>query len=258
MIIDRVFLNKLKDFGLNSYEIKLWTALLGKGISTAGELSDMANVPRSRSYDVLESLEKKGFVIMKLGKPIRYLAVPPEEVIVRIKKNLKTETQEKLKVIEKDEKEIIGELTSIYEKGISGVNPSEFSGVIQGRDAILDHLRTMFKKSQNSIIIHSTPNGIKRKITSLEPILKKLNKKGVKIKISTQDEKKEDLITKQIGDYKKLKLNSRFCIIDNDKIVFMLNSDEETHPDFDTAIWITSKYFVNSFKSIFEHFWNNN
>ena len=62
MIVQKDFLNKLKDFGLNSYESKLWIALLSRGVSTAGELSDIANVPRSRSYDVLESLEKKGYV----------------------------------------------------------------------------------------------------------------------------------------------------------------------------------------------------
>jgi len=43
----------------------------------------ISNVPRSRTYDVLESLEKKGFVVMKLGKPIKYIALPPEEVIER-------------------------------------------------------------------------------------------------------------------------------------------------------------------------------
>ena len=83
MIVQKHFLNKLRDFGLNSYEAKLWTALLSRGISTAGELSDIANVPRSRSYDVLESLEKKGFVVMKLGKPIKYIAVSPKEVVER-------------------------------------------------------------------------------------------------------------------------------------------------------------------------------
>ncbi|MBR9690362.1 TrmB family transcriptional regulator, partial [Candidatus Woesearchaeota archaeon] len=64
MIVEKNFLEKIKEFGLNTYESKIWTALLSRGVSTAGELSDIANVPRSRSYDVLESLEKKGFVIM--------------------------------------------------------------------------------------------------------------------------------------------------------------------------------------------------
>jgi len=100
MIVQKDFLNKLKDFGLNSYEAKLWTALLSRGVATAGELSDIANVPRSRSYDVLESLERKGFVVMKLGKPIKYIAVPPQEVLERVKKNMKEDADERIKRLE--------------------------------------------------------------------------------------------------------------------------------------------------------------
>ena len=43
MIIETKFLNKLKEFGLNSYEAKIWTALLSRGVSSAGELSDISN-----------------------------------------------------------------------------------------------------------------------------------------------------------------------------------------------------------------------
>ena len=49
MLIEKKLLSKMKEFGLNSYESKVWTALLSRGVSTAGELSDIANVPRSRS-----------------------------------------------------------------------------------------------------------------------------------------------------------------------------------------------------------------
>ena len=101
MIVHKEFLTKLREFGLNSYESKLWSALLSRGSSTAGELSDISGVPRSRSYDVLESLEKKGFILMKLGKPIKYVAVPPEEVIERIKKKINQETISQLNLLAK-------------------------------------------------------------------------------------------------------------------------------------------------------------
>ena len=49
MIVKEEFLSKIRTyFGLNLYEAKIWTALLSRGIATAGELSDIANVPRSR------------------------------------------------------------------------------------------------------------------------------------------------------------------------------------------------------------------
>ena len=84
MIVNEEFLKKLRSsFDLNIYEAKVWTALLSRGVATAGELADISGVPRSRSYDVLENLEKKGFIIMKLGKPIKYIAVKPEEILKR-------------------------------------------------------------------------------------------------------------------------------------------------------------------------------
>src|SRR3989344_1057700 len=98
MIIQENFLKKLRSaFDLNIYEVKIWTALLSRGIATAGELSDISNVPRSRSYDVLEALEKKGYDVMKVGKPIKYIAVQPEEVIKRVKNSVKNSADEKLK-----------------------------------------------------------------------------------------------------------------------------------------------------------------
>ena len=99
MIVQKDFLNKLKDFGLNSYESKLWIALLSRGVSTAGELSDISNVPRSTAYDVLESLEKKGFIVVKVGKPIKYLAVPPREVVERVKKRVVEEADQKNRIL---------------------------------------------------------------------------------------------------------------------------------------------------------------
>ncbi len=101
MIVKDEFLSKLRRyFSLNLYEVKIWAALLSRGVSTAGELSDIADVPRSRSYDVLESLEKKGFVVMKLGKPIKYIAVAPTEVLEIVKKNVKVDSQERIKRLE--------------------------------------------------------------------------------------------------------------------------------------------------------------
>src|SRR3972149_1983698 len=129
MLVQKDFLNKLKDFGLNTYESKIWTALLSRGVSTAGELSDIANVPRSRSYDVLESLEKKGFVIMKLGKPIKYLAVPPKEVLERVKRNVKKDADDQVKRLESLKgTDVITELNSLHTQGVELIEPTDLSG----------------------------------------------------------------------------------------------------------------------------------
>src|SRR3989344_2117501 len=119
MIVNGEFLSRLrKIFDLNLYEVKVWTSLLSRGVSTAGELSTISYVPRSRTYDILESLEKKGFVVMKLGKPIKFLALKPEEVIERVKKHMLFTAQEKTKRLEVlKEDEVLEELNSLFTQG---------------------------------------------------------------------------------------------------------------------------------------------
>src|SRR5512137_2658824 len=135
MIVRDDFLSKLRRyFGLNLYEVKIWTALLSRGVSTAGELSDIANVPRSRSYDILESLEKKGFIIMKIGKPIKYIAVDPFEVVDRVKKNVAAEAAHQAQVLETlKDSDVIHELKLLHKNGVEMVDPADITGALKGR-----------------------------------------------------------------------------------------------------------------------------
>jgi len=180
MIVKEEFLSKLRRyFSLNLYEVKIWTALLSRGVSTAGELSDIANVPRSRSYDVLESLEKKGFVVMKLGKPIKYLAVPPKEVLERVKKNVHDEAKEQIEKIEELKKtEIVNELNTLHTQGIELVEPSDLSGSLKGRHNLYNHLELTIRNAEESVCIMTTSQGLMRKIEGFKPTLEKLKKRG--------------------------------------------------------------------------------
>ena len=85
MIVKPDMVKKVKEyFNLNIYETKVWLALLSKGIVTAGETAELSGVPRSRTYDVLESLEKRWFAIVKFGKPVKYIAVDPNAVLEKM------------------------------------------------------------------------------------------------------------------------------------------------------------------------------
>ena len=166
MIVKEEFLSQLRRyFSLNLYEVKIWTALLSRGVSTAGELSDIANVPRSRSYDVLESLEKKGFVVTKLGKPIKYIAVAPSEVVERVKKNMKEEADDKIKRLDKLKgTEVLTELTTLHTQGVELVEPSDLSGSLRGRHNLYNHLELTIRNAEESVTIMTTPQGLMRKV----------------------------------------------------------------------------------------------
>ena len=264
MIVQDDFIKRLRSsFDLNIYEAKIWTALLSKGIATAGELSDISDVPRSRTYDVLESLEKRGFVVMKLGKPIKYLAIKPEEVVKRVKKSLVDEATVQVKSLESIEgTDFFKELNLLHKNGISHIDPTTISGSIKGRNNIYNHLSTMLEGAQKSITIVTTETGFSRKLDYFDHILKKLSNKGVKIKIAAPVSK-EALLNKSVKsaldyiDVRRInKMSARFILVDSKELVFMLNNDDNVHENYDVGIWINSPFFVNAVESLFEINWS--
>jgi len=255
MIVQESFLKKIKDFGLNSYEAKIWTALLSRGVSTAGELSDIANVPRSRSYDILESLEKKGFIIMKIGKPIKYISIPPEEVVERIKKKISLKAQENSKILDQlKSSDILKELNTLHTQGINIINPTELTGIIKGRNQIYNHLNTMIKNAKKSIILMTTEEGLIRKHKHLKKALKKASEKGVRIKILSHLTNKSKEITKELKKFTDIHnikgYNGRFCIIDDKELAFMLLDDTSVHQSYDVAVWVNTPIFTSTLRKI--------
>ena len=181
MIVKEEFLNMLRQyFSLNLYEVKIWTALLSRKVETAGELSDLAVVPRSRTYDVLESLEKKGFVMVKLGKPIKYIAISPTDVIDRVKKRVAEKSEEKLDKLEAlRDSEVLKDLEQLHEQGIQLVEPSDLSGARKGRYNLYNHLEAMVKSAESEVIIMITSTVFLRKIEALKGVYEELQDREV-------------------------------------------------------------------------------
>lgn len=260
MIVKEEFLSKLRRyFALNLYEVKIWAALLSRGVATAGELSDIANVPRSRSYDVLESLERKGFVIMKLGKPIKYIAVPPTEVLERVKKNLKEDSDERINRLEElKSTDVLSELNVLHTNGIELVEPTELSGILRGRHNLYSHLELSIRNAQQSVTIMTTPQGFIRKVEGLKPVFEKLKKKGVKIRIAAQFTKETKDALKDVSEVAEVRhadSKARFCIVDGKELVFMIMDDQEVHPTYDVGIWVTTPFFASALEGMFNVAW---
>ncbi len=261
MLMNEEFLKKLRSaFDLNIYEVKIWTALLSKGVASAGELSDISDVPRSRSYDVLESLEKKGFVIMKLGKPIKYIAVKPEEILKRVKNSIKGYADNKVKVLEKVRDEtVFKELELLYKQGIEHIDISTISGAIKGRKNIYDHLETMLSNATKTVNILTSPTDFVRKAENFRSLFKKLKDKGVKIKIATKVTNENKKLIKDISEFAEIKnangLSSRFCVIDSKDVMFMILDDKDVHENYDTGIWVNTPFFASALDNLFIQNW---
>jgi sugar-specific transcriptional regulator TrmB len=230
-------------------------------MTSAGELSDIANVPRSRSYDVLESLEKKGFVVMKLGKPIKYIAVPPAEVIERVKKTILEDAEKQSSVLENLKKsEVLNELNVIHKKGITHVDPVDLTGAVKGSTNLYSHLNSAIRNAEKQVSIITTEKGIIRKSTVLKNALSKAKNQGVKIKIAapmTKNNKNAAKVLSAYGQVKKVDaVKTRFCVIDGKSVVIMAMDDTDIHPKYDFGVWINTEFMAKAFDNIFNMLWS--
>ena len=91
--------NLLHKIGLTEAEAKVYLALLKNGSGSGYEASKQAGVPRSKIYNMLESLVTKGFVLYTGAESgNRYAAVAMEE----ISRRLMRETEDTLEELKED------------------------------------------------------------------------------------------------------------------------------------------------------------
>ena len=106
-------------------------------------------------------------------------------------------------------------------------------------------------------MIQTTETGINFE-KELKNAFKKANANGVKVCLAAPISVKNREIVKELCKYAEVRSTddiNRFCIIDNDQIVFMLADDADVHKSYDAAIWVKSPFFVASFKKMFDAGW---
>jgi len=253
MLVKTELISRIKDyFDLNIYETKVWLALLGKGAASAGEVAELSRVPRSRTYDVLESLEKKGFAIIKLGKPVKYIGVKPNLILEKLKNNVRNDAEERIQILGniKSTNEFI-KLEELYKGGINPVKREDLSAAIKGRSNISNYLREILQNASQEVIICTNAEDIGSKIKLFQQTIESLNKNNIKIKFALSgDEKMIKKLETVFGTkIKKIDVDSKFFIVDRKEMLFYLakNSGPE-----DTAIWLNSEFFAQAFAVLFE------
>ena len=261
MVASQHVLDALKQIGLNLYERKLWVALLSRGTATAGELSSLSKVPHSRTYDVLESLAEKGFVMAQASKPLKYLAIAPSEALERAKKKLKEDfeiTAERITKLQSSN--IVKELDKIFKNGVQLVEPGEMTGALKGRKALHNQLDSLFKAAKESISILTTLEGLNELHTNHGDLLKRISGKGVKVRIAIPNSKEAVQSAsrfKGLAEIRKVDkpIEGRFAIIDNSHFVIAL-TDEQIHPTQDYSLWAQSEHVAASvIAPLFDMLW---
>lgn len=257
MIVNQELVKRIKEyFNLNIYETKVWLALLSKGIASAGEVAELSGVPRSRTYDVLESLEKRGFAIVKIGKPVKYISVKPVEVLEKMKNKTMLEAQEKVDSLAKlkSTQEYV-ELEQLHNSGISPIKSAEITGSLRGRSNILSKVRELIENAKKEVLICTTAEDFEDKSRVIAPVLQKLAKGDIRLRIalSGEPEKIKKLSSKFNLKIKPTDSRARLFVADKKEVFFMVtheNSEDEM------GVWLDSPFFSESLSGMVENSFN--
>ena len=83
----------MESLGLTGYEIKVYLSLLELGSMTASDISKKSGVPYSKIYEVLNTLEDKGWLESNSSRPQKFFPKSPltalEAIRMRIESGIK-------------------------------------------------------------------------------------------------------------------------------------------------------------------------
>jgi sugar-specific transcriptional regulator TrmB len=134
----------LSDLGLTSYETQAYSALVEKGAMAASQVSEHSNVPYSKIYETLNSLEKKGWIETKTGRPTQYYPKSPSEALQAAKLHLR----EKMKSWEHIMKR---ELQPLYEQREFREKPDIW--ILRGEHNVLAKLKEMLVRARRELMV---------------------------------------------------------------------------------------------------------
>lgn len=241
--------------GLTDYESKVYLSLASLISANAFEISDASGVPRSRTYDVLKSLYKKGFVDLTRGKPIKYNVVPPQDVFEKSRKTIKEQL---------DEAE--SEVTTIYENQIPQFQAPIW--LIYGSEKIVKKEIEIISRAKDSLHL-AAGLMFHDEIPNLYESLQKALKRGVQTRIisapySITDKENIDISTKLSGLDCEIKTFQipylKVVIRDKKEMLLVFSKFSEGSVISQTAIGVWNQYteFVETIADLYNLVWNMN
>ena len=226
----------MKEFGLNLYEAKAYISLLKYGTTNAYRISKESGIPRSRIYDVLESITKRGMAMVEeSSENIKiYTAVPSTIFLDRIKREW-----------ENDYEEVKNDLESLE---VEDKKQDVYVFTVKGMENITAYCRQLLKESEHHVVLSVWPHMYE----ILLPELKECKKRGCRILgISHEVENPLEGIEKhsKSKNHKTIENIPWFILsIDSKKLLYgySVEADKDTFYTEDTThIYIMEEYVLH-------------
>ncbi|MEM2110779.1 MAG: TrmB family transcriptional regulator [Candidatus Bathyarchaeia archaeon] len=232
----------LREIGLTEYEIRAYLYLLQAGEITASQLSENTDVPYSKVYEVLNSLEKKGWIKNQGGRPRLYYPKSPTEALEATKLRLDN-------MVKTWQKSVVEELQPLYDK--RGIREKPDVWILSGEFDAFAKLKEMIENTENELMIAAPPlaNPL---IEIALPMLKSLVATKVRLFIMFSETQNLDL--KEFSKFGEVRVRNEMfgggVIADSREALLILGEKKPL------IIWSDHLGLVKFAKDYFQHLWN--
>lgn len=151
--MDESRISPLVELGLTRYEASAYLALIRRSRATGAEVARLAELPRQRIYDVLDSLAARGLITVQPGRPARFTARAPQEAIELLLRDHRL----RLDRLELDASRTADELQPAYEEGREADDPLRYVELLREPVAIGRRFAELEAATQREILVFSKP-----------------------------------------------------------------------------------------------------
>jgi sugar-specific transcriptional regulator TrmB len=236
----------MENLGLTGYEIRVYLSLLEAGSMTASEISKKSGVPYSKIYEVLNTLEEKGWLESDSSRPQKFFPKSPSSALETMK--LKHESN-----FRESQGAIVNELMPMYTK--SGMKERPEIWVARGVPNILAKVNDIIQNSQQELLV-ALPHVAEDLAKPVQPILRALHDRGVKINILASAKINSDII-KTLSRVSEVRQRDGLFgggVIGDGRHVVILLGEGGSEP---IAIWADHAGLASFAKGYFQYLWDD-
>ncbi|MEM5834823.1 MAG: helix-turn-helix domain-containing protein [Candidatus Aenigmatarchaeota archaeon] len=247
--------NLLKNFGMNDYEAKVYSALVFLGPSKASEISRESKVPQSKIYEVLERLAERQLVEVYSIRPKEFKAVSPEVSL----RNLIEENERKIR----EAKEKVEKISFILKPRIeSQVLNGIWTSQGKGWKDFIDRLCDMFDRAKSYAYVVSRDFSW---TSNLAEAVDSCIRRGVKIRtiaiggINESNYRRAKWFNDHGVEIRvfKTNLHPRMIDIDGREILLRLDTEMKKESFRFTSVWSSDASLVKVFDVYLKSLWKN-
>jgi sugar-specific transcriptional regulator TrmB len=174
----------MEDLGMTGYEIRVYTSLLDTGAMTAADISKKSGVPYSKIYEVLNSLEDKGWLESDSSRPQKFFPKSPSTALEAMRMRSENNFRE-------SQSAIVSELMPMYTK--SGIKEKPEIWVVRGLYNIAAKVSEIVQNCQQELLV-ALPSVAQDVAKPMQPVLRTLFEKGIKISVLASEDTSADVV----------------------------------------------------------------